>query len=445
MTGARNESDLDRRLRHLLLSGAPHSLSEEAQIQCAELCLSGGRVEVARALYEIVFLWRGFSAAELRWQAEVAGHTGLGIGEDVAGEAPDGGSQSNTVALAVDELERLARRAAWAARGVDDEAAPDVAPIEIGAAPVAGALDSVVDQVHALYEMMRRPWAEDSSHGATRMLQDLLHTIGRAPPVNFALICTAPVADLATAVVRDGLERWLVDCRDLIDQPFGSAVLLHGAARLETAGLGPYFRNVDQIIRRSADLLDLARCATVAAAQGLGMDIWVTLLSRKVSVSTGLDLVDELGDHGALSTMAMMVRWTASKPVNDNPIDRLWRLRDTALDLAAFDLAAETQAVIVRRRPHHLHELHILGAIQATGGHVIEAEAAFRQCLAANPNDTDAKLRLEALRAGQFSAFELRKGFGTSPRHHRAHRRIATGAAPDGASPTSLADGSRAN
>ena len=67
----------------------------------------------------------------------------------------------------------------------------------------------------------------------------------------------APRSLLAEVIALTSLRRFLQAASDLLYTPLGSTRLFHATCRLDVAGVGPYFSNIGQIVRRSADMFEL--------------------------------------------------------------------------------------------------------------------------------------------------------------------------------------------
>lgn len=250
----------------------------------------------------------------------------------------------------------------------------------------------------------------------------LLEADRRLPTLDYRTFAQAPLTLLVPAIATAGLVDWALTTRDLACAPLGSPLLLHRAARLDDAGLGPYFRNVGRLVRDAADLFDLAR---LAAETGGGRDTgaWIALLSRGCRGALLCEIVDELGDIGASGILGVVLDRAVSRPTSSVDYDMIFRVRDAALDNADYGLAGRAQQAVARLRPDSKLEAVILGTIEASGGAYGRAEAIFRHWLARSPDDADLRARLVAVKGDRFDAFRLTCGFGSSADRREARLR----------------------
>ena len=219
----------------------------------------------------------------------------------------------------------------------------------------------------------------------------------------------ATLADLAGAFAASELSAFLHRNHTLAFQPFGSARLLHRAARLGQGGLGPYLSHVRNIVRSGRDVLGLI---TLAAGEGTPATIerWVPPLAAYLPEHLSEDLTDELADLGLIGAVRALLHTTLQRS------DRhglLRRLRDAALDLGDDALAISVQHHLANLMRFNAVEWRCLGAMLATAGSNDAGEAAFLHAEKLAPNDPVTVEHLAALRAGDFSAFAVTAGFGT--------------------------------
>ncbi len=430
-------SELERRAV-LVASACRPSLQD--QLDGATAWLEAGLGEDARLLFESVFIQQGFS-----WRLAAARRgllTRLGLeSSDPAARTPPPG-RGNTVELAISELRAFAAATGpMIARSLADHAArthktPGLHPNAVLRRAVAAPSERAMSEVVAtIFAWLHAPSPSASDDAAAEAMIDSLRGAGVETVRLGPAFAAASPAMLAAALALDGLRRFLLESSDLLLEPLGSTRLFHATASLDSAGLGPYLGNVGQIVRRSANLFELAAIAAEASATAgapVGEEAWIVLLSRSFQGALLYEVVDDLGDRGAMFALgAILDRILAATPV-----DRLLvaRLRDTALDNLDYALAARAQQAIVGLDPLDLLELNILGVIDASGGRTSAAEQSFLACLALTPEDEDedenVRARLDAARLRRFEPYAVTQGFG-SP-HDRQLRRLRRRSAAGG-------------
>jgi hypothetical protein len=191
--------------------------------------------------------------------------------------------------------------------------------------------------------------------------------------------------------------------------PFGSARLLHWAARLGHGGLGPYLSRVGNIVRSGRDILGLI---TLASGEGTAATIerWVPPLAAYLPEHLSEDLADEMADLGLIGAVRALLHSTLQRS------DRhglLRRLRDAALDLGDDAIAISAQHHFVNLVRFDATEWRYLGAMLVTAGRREAGEEALLHADKIAPGDPATIEQLAALRSGDFSAFAVKAGFGT--------------------------------
>jgi hypothetical protein len=390
------------------------------QFDWAELCLAQGLQAPARLLFETAFIRQGFSPQLLAEQDRVATRTGLwprGLTKGTSSLACAG-----TIEIAIAEVRRLAKTVSrQVARGIagrqprhETEAVPHASSIARQASAEAD-INDFGEAVHTLFLLLRGGTRPDDLSAAGALIASLRGACLRSPRFDHRAFSGAPLSLLGTAVGFACIRDFLLAHRDLLLDPLGSAELLHAAARLDSAGLGPYFTNVGRIVRKSRDVFELSYVAANAAEEAgieIGPEPWLALLSRCLSGPLLVEVIDDLGDAGAMSALSLIYDRAANLP--DDRIDRqlIMRLRDTALDNLDYDLASRAQALVVRLDPGSLLEREILGTIDGSAGRIVAAEQSFFACLALAPGHEGVVERLVALRSHKFDSFVVRQGYG---------------------------------
>lgn len=265
--------------------------------------------------------------------------------------------------------------------------------------------------------------------GLVDAIDDALELARRLPGFDYRLFVEASPDRLAAAIGTAALADFAMEVRDLAAAPFGSPELLWRSARLDHRGLGPWFRNVANLIRGSDDLFDLAR-----RAAGRGDEdewgAWVALLSRRLPNLMFRHVADDIADHGRTAALdAMLSRVLARRPATLD-LSTVMYLRDAALDLRAQGIAARAQAAICEVRSKDVLELEILATIHADGGEFAQAQGLLLQALRLAPAHAGLRARLETLGTEAFASFSIPQGFASPP--DRFETRLALrGALPD--------------
>lgn len=353
-----------------------------------QLLAAAGADAEAALLSDVATLAEGFSP-----QARAAR-----AGTERSGP-PSGPATGSTLGLARHELRSLGRAFA---PGL-------IAPPAPGPGGRHGTLDAAT-AARGLRAMLEDGREADTADLAA-MTAALAEANRRLPALDFRAFARAPLGLLVPAIATVGLIDWALATRDLVAAPLGSPRLLHRAAALDGSGLGPYLGNVGRLVRDAADLFDLARIA--AEAGGSEVEPWVALLSRGCGGGLLHQVVDELGDLAAHGALSAILDRTGSHPATVIDIGLVARIRDAALDIGDYPLAARAQGIIARLRPHSRLEAVILGTIEASGGAFGRAEAIFRDQLSRSPDDADLRARLEAAQVDRFDAFRVARGFGS--------------------------------
>jgi hypothetical protein len=408
---------LQERWRLQASGGVP---GPEDQFDWAELCLAEGLQAPARLLFETAFIRQGFSPQLLAEQDRVATRTGLwprGLAKGTGSPA-----RAGTVEIAIAELRTFAKTISRpVARGIagrqprhETEAVPHASSISRQVSTEAG-FDDFGEALHSLFLSLRGGRPLHDLGTAEALIASLRGACLRPARFDHRAFSAAPLSVLAAAVGFACIRDFLLVHRDLLLDPLGSAEVLHRAACFNSAGLGPYFTNVGRLVRKSRDVFELSYVAANAAEEAgieIGPEPWLALLSRCLSGPLLFEVIDDLGDAGAMSALSLIYDRAANLP--DDRIDRqlIMRVRDTALDNLDYDLASRAQALVVRLDPGSLLEREILGTIDGSAGRIVAAEQSFAACLVLAPGHEEVVKRLIALRAHKFDPFVVRQGYG---------------------------------
>jgi hypothetical protein len=410
-------------LRHALGQGLYDGLAPPEQIECAELCLSAGLTTQARELYQLAFIRQGFSPEYESWRRDLALATRLWS----SAPAQPGGDRPRhavTLELAATELRQLF--GVVSLRLPDDFGRDEPIPPLSRPHPLTGWFETpasepipehIADTIDQLYGLLTTSAGSERPYDADRLTELLRLADTSQPRLDYRGFANAPFPRLVDAVNFAALQLFVRCQRDLMFSPLGSLDLLHRAASSHAFGLGPYFSNIGQIARRSADVFELVRLAQSAHTEKETdpdeLLAWVVLLSRGAKGDLLFEIIDDLGDLDARPALAAIFDRMAHWPEKQIEFGLLWRLRDTALDNGDYDLAARVQRLVAQLRPDEILEQRILGDIQASGGYWVAAEQSFIHCLLLDPNDSEARERLAALKTRKFERFMIREGFGT--------------------------------
>ena len=424
--------------RRLALTTTEGPLSLQDQLDWAEALLGEGAVNEGRLVLQSAAIQCGFSSQ----MAGVLGRLDPRSAPPAA-TPPATGRRGNTVELAMSELRALAQavgpsiaeRVAQAATRATFS--PGLHPVAVLARvaprPSERPLGVLVAELSA--------WLQAPDRGGDDLagvLVDGLRGASGLPGPTVRGFAAAPRSLLAEVIALTSLRGFLQASSDLLYAPLGSTRLFHATARLDGAGLGPYVSNIGQIVRRSADMFELAGLAADASSrdadQGLE-EAWVALMSRGLSDGLLDEVIDDLGDRNAAFALEIILKRLLQAPTGELDMLRLARIRDAALDNLDYTLASHAQRALVEAEPADSLQLAILGAIDASGGRFKAAENSFVACVAERPEDEDLMARLDAARSRRFERFAITKGFG-SPHdrqlyrlRRRSERRALAGAA----------------
>lgn len=240
-------------------------------------------------------------------------------------------------------------------------------------------------------------------------LLDAWRGLAETAPVNPGGQVDAPLADLLSAYATHELQAFLRRNHVLAFAPYGSARLLHDAARLGNGGLGPYFSGVGNIVRGSADVLGLIALAAGDQAAAM-VEHWVVPLASGLPEIIAVAVADDLADLGMIGAVRGLLDAAARR---SGQIGLMRHLRDAALDLGDDTLALSAQHEVLGRAPYDAIEWRRMGAMLASVDDRAGAEAALAYALKLVPGDKATIAQLDALNAGDFSAFAVKGGFAT--------------------------------
>ena len=410
--------------RRLALTTAEGPLSLQDQLDWAEALLDEGALSEGRLLLQCAAIQCGFSRQMTgvlsRLDPASVPHAAM---------SPPAGRRGNTVELAMSELRALAQAVGPSigervARGASRATfSPGLHPVAV----LARAAPRPSERPLGVLVAELSSWLQASDRGGDDLAGGLVDSLRGASGLTGPAVrgfAAAPPRLLAEVIAMTSLRRFLQAASDLLYTPLGSTRLFHATARLDGAGLGPYFSNIGQIVRRSRDMFELAALAAASSSQGAAPGLeeaWVALMSRGLAGALLDEVIDDLGDRNAAFALEIILERLLQAPAGELDTLRLTRIRDAALDNFDYALASHAQRVLVDSKPANLLELAILGSIDASGGRFKAAEDSFVACLAESPGDEDLMARLDAARSRRFERFAVTKGFG-SPYDRQLYR-----------------------
>ena len=415
--------------RRAALTRGSGRLGIQEQLDWAEVLLGSGDRVSARLLVEGAAIQQGFSP-QLE-EARAGLFAAVGIDAPPRVRATPDGTGGNTVDIAIAELRAFAQThgEAFGARVIASvrrvEGKPGLHPT---AAVARGASlptrSAVADLVGQAFDWLRPGLSERNDDAGMAAIDALLGSEIDPRRWSAAGLAGATLPVVASAVAVQELRAFLRSHSDLLLPKLGAPALLRATAAFGSTGLGPYFGNVGQIVRSSANLFELAAIgveATGTARDPLVEQAWVALLSRGLSNWLRYDIIDELGDRNASFALAVILARTVAVASDDVDRSIVARIRDAALDNLDYDLASAAQQKLVTLSHDDRLERRIMGAIQASAGRVAAADQLLSACLRDDPGDERLRLEVEANRERRYAPFALVKGFG-SPRDRQLKR-----------------------
>ncbi len=405
------------RLRRLLLRSSTREPQVQDLLDAAELGLEAGLRDAAAGLYGLAFLQAGFGETGIALRNAVDARTGLW---GLAPETPSPRRHAFSVDAAIAELRPLLALAPRLDPGSPEigSMVDDAVPARPVSAEEEGQALEAARQVAALLREVPRLQGEDALASALRREAPAVLTSARLEPVANV---HQPVERLVALFVLEQMRRLLIAAWPLL---FGAPDLYEAAGRLETAALGPYFRNVRLLIREADDVFALIDAASEAPLAPEQVETWAVLLSSGFTDEETLSLIDALADRGMERALRALLARSALRRRTKPSAEIAWRLRDAGLDLGSETLATEAQRLAIRWRPTDSLEWMTLGDILAAQGRAAEAEQAYTRSSAIDGRSEAVVRRLGAL--GTVAPRPLLRGIGTSPARYALRRaRIA--------------------
>lgn len=422
--------------RRVALTRGSGRLSIQEQLDWGEVLLASGDHASARFLVQSAFIRQGFSPQLER--ARTGLFTAIGLEQAPCALPAPGKPQGNTVDIAIAELRAFARAhgerivaslLGSAPRRDDKPGLHPTASLARGASlPSSRGVAELVQQIFSWLRSVPSEQHDDAGVAAIDALRG-----PEKDPLRWMAAGLAGAAPtmLASAIAIQETRAFLRSHSDLLLPRLGSPALFRAAAAFDSTGLGPYFGNVGQIIRSSANLFELAAIASEAADTAHASsaeEVWLALLSRGLSGWLRFDVVDELGDRNASLALTLILERTVAVAADDIDRSLVARIRDAALDNLNYELASSAQQELVNLSHNDMLERRIMGAIQASAGRVAAADQLLSACLKDNPGDQRLRQEVEANQERRYAPFALIKGFG-SPRDRQLKRIGARAAA----------------
>ena len=404
-------------LRPAVVACCQSAASVQDQIDCAELALALGEPQVAKLLFDLALLRRGFSSSALESWDAVAERTGLWPRDT----SPPTERPTDDFALGVALVELRVLIAAYpispALHGNYDSDHLGTARLQPRTLLLSDAVQERVVDALATFGLVGRLCAalrQGDESSLAGVLEQIHETLLEKPEQGLAIVGQT-LLHLAAAAAVEQLRDFFRINHLLCWGPFGDPKLFLAAARSEEAALGAYFSGVSRLIRTPKDLFGLIALAgeNAAAGQRLPLERWLVLLATHFDGQMSVALVDEIGDRGLIVALGGMLDAALRRHDNDSAL--FSAIRDAALDLGTPAIAARAQAAIAQISVSDVRAWVLLADALATEGSDDAARGALAQVLKLSPADPLARQRIAALDARQYRPFYLLMGLHSSP------------------------------
>jgi hypothetical protein len=419
-------------LRRLLLQCAENPSVLQDLIDCAELSSVAGFSEAGRVLYDVIFIWKGFSPSSIQAQVEIAARTHLWSDDGIPRlPTPLSSLPALSIDIAATELKHafslpletppLPKQGSnlvnsTCAQAVDLNT--QILAQNQSAHDLNVFLLQFTELCDSLCRALTQPSNEQNWQITERLLVHLQKDVLDKPFFNLMAHNSIEIGRLAILLAFNSLKTFLTVNQDLAYGPFGSAGIFHSASQFEGAGLGPYFNHTSSLFRNGREILALIRRAAGMEPNSVFdadfLERWSYFLSMHVHGQALKEIVDVLGDRDLMRAIwgiyARMARRQGIRP--DRGV--LWHVRDAGIDNGDMQLALCAQKLIAQWWVEDKAEWTILGDLEATAGDYGQAERAYLYVLNLDSGDQNARKRLDALREGSFEDFTITCGFGTS-------------------------------
>lgn len=349
-------------LRRAILAAADDCSDTQSRIDCAELALALDLRDEARLLFETAFIVRGYDSESLAIQEQLRRETllwELGKLRSCVPEKEQTGLQARIEGAAAELADCLAIADQAVNSPINDETTRQE-PIENQHLGIW--TESLARHVHALHLGLQGPMAP-------RPLNEAVRAVASNPLVRGGLLARghvdAPVSTLVGLLAAQTMRDFLQGRHILLAGRLASPALIHKAAGLARAGLGPWFSQATHLVPNGHSLIGLVAAASTSRVPHNALQRGLALLSVGLNRDFLADFVDLLADEGLLDSLRLIAeRYCSTAASADRPI--LLRLRDAAIDLGAGDLAVEVQTLVLRLSPFSKLEANVLLELQTT-------------------------------------------------------------------------------
>jgi len=393
--------ETELRLRRALLRAGRADAMVQDRIDCADLALASGARGLARLLYGLVVLEIGFSARALILLHEIDARAGLWGDLPKPGAAPEVGL---SIDLALDGLKRLMR---FNPKLQPLPASLDAflpADVPMGTQSRRGPDPSLLALAHRVSEVLHDVPGTARKGGLAPLLTPIADEVLALAPIHTDHYADADLEVLAHMLALEGTRRFLLANADLLTAR--PAELFDEVAALDPGALGPFFSNVRMLLRGTDDLFALIDVAAGGRADIVTLECWAVLLSAHLPQNRLASLAAEMGDRGMASALRRMLVKAARAGADLRQFDVVQSVRDSSLDIDAFELAADAQQLIALWLRADGDQWRRLGEIRGYAGDLPAAKAALERALQMNPCDADAQKLLTTVEAGQGIEFE---------------------------------------
>ena len=383
-------------LQRAVLSAQQNGALTQDLLDAAELALAGDMRATAATLYGVVALERGASAQTFALLYEANRAFGWWEVANEQAASPCG----NAIDIAADELRALVGlRPVLAPPPTDLTIALCTLP-QVPTAVTPEIVPNSTELMRRVIDMLQLMPAALRQGTLYRELAPLADELRLLDAQLIEAHVHLPVAELAAMLALERVRLFVVRNWELltaVPQP----ALVDAAARLNPAGLGPYFSNVRMLLRTRQDFLAQIEAVLDEDGHPDQLECWALLLSSHLGPGEIADLTEELGDRAMLRALrGLLFRIVRTGQAGD-AIEAVRRLRDAGLDLGDVALAAEAQCLIVQRSSTDATEWQLLGSIQATMGAHEKAECSLSHALFLRPDDETTRVRLALLKLGR--------------------------------------------
>lgn len=398
-----------------LLSLCEHDPARTAPWHAAAHALQRhGFPDLARSMFELAFLWDGFSAAAVRRQGQVALGTGLWDGAATGAIRP---GTDAVRALPSGTEQRLSGFVASVAESLPTGPGNDLLAglrlTDVSEALPAAAVPATAQDLTRAADRVRRLFALLASGENGPSLRDLLDELTTIePPPLIAFGTTAADVPLQVGrVLSNGLCRYLRHHHHAARGPVGSPAMFLAAARLGTGEQAQALPLHDGKSRSLGRIM--ARVGGGDAQDGDPLARLLLLVGRTLPAGHLTGLVEDLLDQDLTRAATLLVDDAALR--DGLPLET-WLPFGVMLKTAGLPrLALHLQRRLARLQPNRPDVLQELGIQEKIAGEFARAATAFRQALAIKPDDRFARGELLAILPEIEGLPEIAAEFGDDP------------------------------